>query len=115
VDLFRHAKDALTYPAGTPILAAGSSGDLMYVVQEGQVEIRLGDRVVERVGPGGFFGEMSLIDHAPRSASAVAATEVKVVTVDEPRFLRMVQDTPGFALSVMRQMVQRLRRMDSRA
>lgn len=115
MDLFRHARDAETYPAGTTLLRQGTPGDRMFVVQEGEVAIAVGDHVLERVGPGGFFGEMALIDHAPRSATATAVTAVKVVPLDEPRFVRMIQDTPGFALQVMRGLARRLREMDAHA
>jgi CRP/FNR family transcriptional regulator, cyclic AMP receptor protein len=114
-NLFRHASDATSIPAGNVVLQAGQPGDVMYVVVEGDVEIRLGDRVLERVGPGGFFGEMALVDHSPRSATAVAVTAARVVAIDEKRFLRMLQDTPGFALEVMRSLVHRLREMDAHA
>lgn len=109
---FRHATDVETHPAGTTLLSQGAPGDRMYVVQEGEIEIQVDGRVVEKVGRDGFFGEMALIDHSPRSASAVAVTEVRVVPIDERRFLRLVQETPGFALSVLRVMAERLRRMD---
>jgi len=115
MDIFRHAADAETHPAGTTPLERGSPGDRMYIVQEGEVEIRIGARVLERVGPGGFFGEMSLIDHAPRSASMRTATEVRVVPIDETSFVRLVQETPGFALSVLRGLASRLRQMDAHA
>lgn len=115
MDIFRHAKDAEFHVAGTTLLREGTPGDRMYVLQEGDVEIRVGDRVLERVGPGGFFGEMALIDHAPRSATVRAATDVRVVPIDEARFVRLVQDTPGFALAVMRGLAKRLREMDALA
>lgn len=115
MDLFRHATDTETHPTGATIIHQGTPGDRMFIVQEGEVEIRIGDRVLERVGPGGFFGEMSLVDHSPRSASAVTTSAVRLVSLDERKFTRLVQETPGFALQVLRGLARRLREMDARA
>ena len=114
MDLLRFETDVEHHPRGRVIVQQGAPGDRMYVVREGEAEIRVGDRVVERVGPGGFFGEMSLVDHGPRSASVVALTDVTVVPIDERRFQRMVQQTPGFAVHVFRELVRRLREADRR-
>jgi len=74
--------DTRLYAAGEIIFAQGQPGDVMYVVKEGEVEIRLGKKVVDTIGPEGFFGEMALIDDAPRSASAVAKTNCKLSAVN---------------------------------
>lgn len=69
-------------------------------------------RVVDTVGPGGILGEMALIDRNPRSATAVAKTDCQLARVDETRFKFLSQQTPYFALEVMRMLAQRLRHMD---
>ena len=84
----------------------------MYAVLEGQVDIVVNGRVVETVVSGGIFGEMALIGKDRRTATAVASTDAKVVAVDERRFLFLIQQTPNFALHVMRVLSDRLRRMD---
>jgi CRP-like cAMP-binding protein len=58
---------------------------------------------------------MALIDKQPRSATAVAKTDCKLVSVNEERFQRLVKQTPHFAIQVMRVMAQRLRQMDAQA
>jgi CRP-like cAMP-binding protein len=63
---------------------------------------------------GGIFGEMSLIDDKPRSATARARTDCELVPIDEGRFLELVHQKPGFALEVMKVMAERLRSMDER-
>jgi CRP-like cAMP-binding protein len=114
MDMFRHATDVTRLPAGTTVIEEGKPGDRMYVVQEGEVEVRHRGRLLARVGPGSIVGEMALIDHEARSASVVAATDVALVPVDEKRFLYLVQNTPRFALDVMRTLAQRLRALDAR-
>jgi CRP/FNR family cyclic AMP-dependent transcriptional regulator len=88
---------------------------MMYVVKEGEVEVIVNGKVVDTIGPGGILGEMALIDKQPRSATATAKTDCKLVSVDEQRFQRLVQQTPHFAIQVMRVMAQRLRQMDAQA
>ena len=73
------------------------------------MEIRLGNRLLDTLPERSIFGEMALIDGAPRSATAIAATDVKLVPVGEKQFLFLVSRTPYFALNVMRALARRLR------
>jgi CRP/FNR family transcriptional regulator, cyclic AMP receptor protein len=111
LSLFRHS-DTVAYAAGQLVFAAGDPGSTMYVVKEGEVEIRLGDIVLEIAGPGSAVGEMALIDREPRSATVVAHTDCELVVIDQRRFQFLVQQTPYFSLEVMQVMADRLRRMD---
>ncbi len=115
MELFRHAPDSETHPAGTVLIRQGTPGDRMFIIQEGRVDIQIDGRTLEQVGPGGFFGEMSLVDKSPRSATAIAVSDVRLVALDEKKFLRLVQETPGFAVSVIRGLARRLREMDAHA
>ena len=112
--LFEHASDAKPVAAGTTIFHTGDESDYMYAVLEGQVDIVVNGRVVETVVSGGIFGEMALIEKDQRTATAIARTDATVVAVDERRFLFLIQQTPNFALHVMRVLSDRLRRMDAR-
>ncbi len=111
--LVRFASEQRGFAAGQIIFSAGESGDVMFVVKEGEVDVLVGNQVVETIGAGGIFGEMALIDRNPRSASAVAKTDCQLVPIDEARFKFLVQQTPFFAIEVMRVMARRLRQMDS--
>jgi CRP/FNR family transcriptional regulator, cyclic AMP receptor protein len=95
--------------AGEVIFAEGDPAQELYVIQRGQVEIRKGGRVLDTLTEKTIFGEMALIDHAPRAATAVAATDVDLVPVGEKQFLFLVSQTPYFALNVMRVLARRLR------
>jgi CRP-like cAMP-binding protein len=110
INLFRNSDRAVTLEPGHVVFKEGDPGDCMYVVLEGELEIRVHDKAIDTTGPGGMIGEMALIDSAPRSATCVAKTACKVVPVNERQFNFMVQETPNFALTVMRLMCQRLRR-----
>jgi CRP/FNR family transcriptional regulator, cyclic AMP receptor protein len=97
------------FKAGDVIFKEGDSGAEFFVIQSGKVDIRLGNRQLGTLGDHDIFGEMALIDTAPRSATAVAATDVKIVPVGEKQFLFLVSQTPHFALNVMRTLARRLR------
>ncbi|HYB99802.1 MAG TPA: cyclic nucleotide-binding domain-containing protein [Candidatus Limnocylindrales bacterium] len=112
--LFASSRNIESFPAGATVFQQGEAGDSMYVVLEGTVDIMLGDKLLDLSGPGDLLGEMSLIDNKARSATAVARTDVKLARVDESAFLTMVQETPFFALHVMRVLVERMRRSRAR-
>ncbi len=112
--LFDHASDARPIAAGTTIFSAGDRRDHMYAVLDGQVDIFVGGQLLETVEKGGIFGEMALIEKENRVATAVARTDAQLVAVDEGRFLFLIQQTPNFALHVMRVLSDRIRRMDQR-
>lgn len=110
IGIFQHASETIRFQAGDLIFAAGEPGDVMYVVQQGTVEIRQNNtRLLACVGPGEVVGEMALIDQGPRSATAVAASDCTLVPVNERQFTYLVQEHPYFALRVMRVLVERLR------
>jgi CRP/FNR family transcriptional regulator, cyclic AMP receptor protein len=111
MNLFKNTSDYQAYKEGDVIFNKGEIGKTMYVVKEGEVGIYLDGQVVQVHGPGGIFGEMALIDQKPRSASAIARTSCQVVLIDERRFMFLIQQTPFFALQVMRIMAGRLRNL----
>ena len=102
-----------TYKAGDTIFRQGDAAEELYVIQSGRVEIRLGNRLLETLPEHSIFGEMALIDKAPRSATAIAVTDAKLVPVGEKQFLFLVSRTPHFALNVMRTLARRLRATNS--
>jgi CRP-like cAMP-binding protein len=75
----------------------------------GEVEIRSGNRLLETLGQNSIFGEMTLIDDNPRSATVVALTDVTAAPIKEKQFLFLVQHAQFFALRVMRVLALRLR------
>jgi len=97
------------FKAGDVIFRRGDPAHELFIVQSGEVEIRLGNRVLETLPQYRIFGEMALIDSAPRSATAIACSDAKLVPVSEKQFLFLISNTPYFALNVMRVMARRLR------
>jgi CRP/FNR family transcriptional regulator, cyclic AMP receptor protein len=112
-DLFRQETDALQLAPGDFLFREGEKGDKMYVLLEGEVDIFLGDFVLETAGPGSLIGEMALIDDSLRTANAVAKTPAKLAQIDRRRFHFLVQQTPHFATHVMKILADRLRHMNA--
>jgi len=113
INLFNNAKDFIIIPAGEVIFEKGGIADYMYVVIEGEVEILIDGKFLDITSDGGIIGEMALIDSSPRSATAIAKTECKLVPVDQKRFEFLVQQTPNFSINVMKIMVERIRKLDA--
>jgi CRP-like cAMP-binding protein len=100
------------FDAGEKIFLEDDTGEHMYVVLEGKVNIITYGNVLENVGMHGSFGEMALIDNAPRSAAAIAVEPTEVAIIDRSTFLDLVRDNPAFSLYVMRQLAKRIREMN---
>jgi len=86
-NLFDHDADALRLAPGDLLFREGDKRDKMYVLLEGEMEIRLGDYVVETAVAGGLIGVIALLDDNPRATNAVAKTACRLATVDQ-RFVR---------------------------
>ena len=98
--------------AGGVIFRTGEQADELFVIGSGYVRIQIGNRTIAELTADDIFGEMALIDSEPRSATAIAITDVELVPVSEKQFIFLVGQTPYFALKVMRTLAQRLRAMN---
>ena len=98
------------FDAGERIFLEREIGDALYVVRSGSVDVISFGRVLEQVGAGGVFGEMAIINDAPRAAAAMASEPTEVAVVDKAAFLALAADEPEFALAVMDLMAERVRR-----
>jgi CRP-like cAMP-binding protein len=114
-DLFRQDTDTVQLAPGDFLFKEGDKRDVMYVLLEGEMDIRLGNYVVETAVPGAMIGEMALIDDRPRAANAVAKTASRLAKIDKRRFLFLVQQHPHFATHVMKELADRLRNMNAAA
>ena len=101
--------ETLRVRAGGVIFREGEQADELFVIKSGYVRIQVGNRTMADLRADNIFGEMALIDREPRSATAVAITDVELVPISEKQFLFLVSQTPHFALKVMRTLAQRLR------
>jgi CRP-like cAMP-binding protein len=111
--LARSGVPTRSFKQGEVIFKQGDSATELYVIQSGRVGIQFGNRLLDTLEEHNIFGEMALIDNSPRSATAVASTDVVLVPVSEKQFLFLVSQTPFFALMVMRVLARRLRAANS--
>ncbi|MFT3733250.1 MAG: cyclic nucleotide-binding domain-containing protein [Hyphomicrobium sp.] len=100
------------YGPGEKVFLEEDTGNAMYMVRSGRVDLITYGIILENVRSGGVFGEMALIDDGPRSAAAIAAEPTEVVVIDKPTFIAVVGADPQFALKVMGLLATRLRRMN---
>lgn len=102
------------YLTGESIFREGDPGDVMYVLLAGAVDLKKrvegGETVLSTIDePNEFFGEMALIDGRPRSASAVAVRDTKLLVVDRPAFEALIQSNGKFALKIIKVLSERIR------
>lgn len=114
IHLFDQDQHAESFPVGHAVFREGDSGDKMFAVLAGAVDIIIHGVTVETVEAGGVFGEMALVEEKPRAATAVVTADARLVVIDRRRFLFLVQQNPFFALQLMTIMAERLRRMDEK-
>ncbi len=98
-----------TYPAGTTLFTEGDPGEFMYVVKSGEIDIDIHGKIVDTVGEQSIVGELALLDSVPHSATAITKTECVLLPINQKQFLFMLEETPFFAIEVMRIMASRLR------
>ena len=108
--VFNNEPDVRSFTAGQVIFTERQEDDeLMYAVLDGEVEIVKQGRLIATIVSGGVFGEMGLLDHEPRSASAISKTNCLVAAITEQRFTKLVSQNPLFALDMMRLLSERIR------
>ena len=105
-----------TYRPGEIIVRQGDVGDCMYVIQDGDVEVLKEEdgvqTVVDTMHTGDIFGEMAIIHKTVRSSTVRASSPVRIMTIDKKTFVRRVQEDPSLALTVLKVMSQRVRKLD---
>lgn len=102
-------QETMIVAPGTVLFEDGQPGEAMYALIGGEVELWHDWKLLHVVKAGQVFGEMALIDDQPRSATAVARTTCELVAINKQQFDVLVQQTPGFARSLLQHLAQRLR------
>jgi CRP-like cAMP-binding protein len=95
-------------PDGRKLTEEGRPGHEFFVLVEGTVVVRRGERKLADLGPGDWFGEIAILTYKPRTATVTATSPVRLLLVDDRAFRRVVETTPRIALKVLRNVAQRL-------
>jgi CRP-like cAMP-binding protein len=96
-------------PKNAVLMREGEAGIFMYVVMDGAVRITSGEKIIEVVKSGGVFGEMALVDQSKRAASAAAASDCNLMSINRNDFLTLIKTNPAFGVSLLRALATRLR------
>jgi len=97
------------FPAGTTIVTEGEKGIGFHLITAGRAKVMWGGRTRNTLGPGKFFGELSVIDQGPRTATVKAETEVTTLSLTSWDFLPLLEKNPSIARKIMLEMCRRLR------
>jgi CRP-like cAMP-binding protein len=95
--------------AGKALVSEGETGHEFFVIIDGRARVTRKGRTVATIGPGDAFGELALLDKAPRNASVVADTDMELVVLGQREFAGLIDDVPGFARKLLAGMAKRLR------
>ena len=104
--------DVARFMAGATLVKQGVIGDSFYVVLTGQAKVVANKRTLNRLLPGDHFGEISLLDGGPRSASVLAETEMTLVIITQKDFLAMLRKDPEITVCLLEGMARTVRRLD---
>jgi len=117
LDVIRAVATEKSYPKNAVVLTEGEMGDSLYMIQSGKVKVFIGDEegreiILKILGPGAFFGEMSMIDKEPRSASVTTIESSTFLVLTHAAFERCVEQQPRIGNMVMQMLAQRVREAD---
>jgi CRP-like cAMP-binding protein len=101
--------DEVEAPAGKRLATVGETGHELFIIMDGQARVLLPKGRTVRLGPGEFFGEMSLVDGGPRSATVEATTPMQLLVVGHREFWQLLDEAPSLNAKVMRTLAGRLR------
>ncbi len=103
--------ERVSIPAGKIVVNEGAAGTEFFVIIDGQARVERHGRQVAILGPGGFFGDLALLDRAPRNASVIADSDLEVAKLGQRAFDALL-DHPGFSKKLLAGLARRLREQD---
>jgi CRP-like cAMP-binding protein len=109
------ASDEVDLPAGRVLCEQGAIGREAFVIVEGTADVKRNNRKVASLGPGSYVGELALLDHGPRTATVVAATDMKVLVLGAREFSGLLDQVPSLAHKLMKALAARIRELDTKA
>jgi CRP/FNR family cyclic AMP-dependent transcriptional regulator len=103
-----------TFSEGDTVATEGQSGVGFFLIEEGNADVSIGEEAIRTLGPGDYFGEIALIDDGPRTATVVAATDLRCRGMSAWEFRPFVQEHPEAAWPLLVSLVSRLREAEAR-
>jgi CRP-like cAMP-binding protein len=109
------ASDEIEVKQGKVLVEEGKPGHEFFLIEDGTAEVRRNNRKIAILSRGQFFGELSLLDRGPRSATVIAGTDMTLVVLGQREFLGVIDEVPAMAHKLLAALAGRLREADSRA
>lgn len=106
------AGDEITMADGTVIIDQGQLGREAFVILDGAVTVKRRDRKIATLGPGDIVGELALLDHGPRTASATCEGDCTLFVLDQRHFRGVIEDHPAIAMKLLTALAERIRDLD---
>ena len=101
--------DVQEVPSGEVLARTGEPGDRFFVIVDGSARVEVSPENQGKIGPGAFFGEMSLLDGEPRSATVIAETAMRLLVVPRREFVTLMREVPSLTQQMLITLCQRLR------
>jgi CRP-like cAMP-binding protein len=114
LQLISKGSEELTVPAGTVVVDQGQTGREALVLMSGTVTVKRNERKIATREAGTVIGELSLLDHGPRSATVVCDTECTFLLIDQPHFRKMLESSPKLSMRLLATLASRIRELDTK-
>ena len=101
------------FDPGVEICREGETGVGLHIVVEGETKVQIGGRTRRRLGPGAFFGEVAVLDGGPRTATVVAETPVRTLSIPSWSFRTLLRSQPSLSNKMLEEVCRRLRTTDA--
>jgi CRP-like cAMP-binding protein len=108
------AVDETTVKAGAKLADQGQQGREAFIIVEGTCTVARNGKKVATLGPGAVVGELSLLDHGPRTATVTADTDMDVLVLDQRHFMGVLDDVPALSHKLLASLAGRIRELDKR-
>lgn len=112
LDKIARAADEIVMTAGTIIVDQGQTGREAFIVLNGNVTVKRNNRKIATLGPGAVVGELALLDHGPRTATAVCDTDCELLVIDQRHFRGVLEQIPALSVKLLASLASRIREMD---
>jgi CRP/FNR family cyclic AMP-dependent transcriptional regulator len=109
IALIARLADEIDFPAGKDLMREGETGREFFIILSGTAEVRKGETVITSIGPGGFCGELALIEHVPRTATVTASSPIDALVLTGQAFSSLRSQLPNMDSTVLDEMTARLR------
>lgn len=107
--------DIVHYPKGEVICEEGTDGREFFLVMDGEAAVKKGKKTVAKMRPGSYFGELSVLDGGPRSATVVASTDMDLLVLEQRQFSGLIRELPAIAAKLLTAMAARVRDADKKS